>query len=289
MRAVSVLALLAALTASACASSVLVRHDDSTFREAQQRLARTGETVERDNPPVAEKWLFLQGESLYQYRYSPPPRGALTYFAQAAAAAADFPALQAFAGSLDLLDLRLRTYDGAVHLWETLLDQYPATRLRPLTLYRLGWAYRSRGAAGFPRGAGDEAFDLLVKEQPGSPLAALAKEARSTRWKSKDTATGLSIVPGLGQFYVGERWSGVARLAVALAAVAMVVAPTVIAYQRRTDLTWKRDWPLLATGVGGLIILSIDYTTAYQDALRGVVLYNERVESEFTRRHPDAP
>ena len=288
MRA-SFLPLLAGLAASACASSVLVRPDDSTFREAEGRLARTGEAVERDNPPVAEKWLFIQAESLYQYRFAPPPRGALTYFAQAAAAAADFPALQAFAGSLDLLELRLRTYDGAIHLWETLLDQHPGSRLRPLTLYRLGWAYRSGGAAGFPRDSGDEAFDLLVKEQPNSPLAALAREANATPWKSKGRATGLSIVPGLGQFYVGERWSGVARLAVALAAVAMVVAPAVIAYERRTDLTWKRDWPLLATGVGGLIVLSIDYTTAYQDALRGVVLYNERVESEFARRHPEAP
>ena len=39
---------------------------------------------------------------------------------------------------------------------------------------------------------------------------------RATPWKSKGKATGLSIVPGLGQFYVGEHWSGIARLGVAL-------------------------------------------------------------------------
>jgi hypothetical protein len=281
--------LLLLASTGACASSVLVRHDDAVFQVAQARLARTGNAVVHDDLPAEEKWLFLQAESLYQYRFSPPPRGTVTYLAQAVAAAADFPVLQAYAGSLDLLDLRLRAYDGAAHLWETLLDRYPRTRLRPLTLYRLGWTYRSLGASGFPRDSGDEAFDLLVKEQPGSPLAALAREARATRWKSKDTATAWSIVPGLGQVYVGERWSGVVRLAVALAAAAMVIAPGVVAYQRRSDLSWRRDWPLLATGVGGLIVLSIDYTFSYEDALRGAVEYNERTESEFLRRHPEGP
>jgi hypothetical protein len=281
--------LLVGLAACGCASSVLIRRDDVTFREAQDRLQRVAASVEAEGVPPAEKWLFLQGEALYQYRFAPPPRGALGYLAEGAAAVVDFPALQALAGSMDLLELRLRSYDGAAQLFETLLDHYPRTRLRPLTLYRLGWAYRSLGASGFPRRSGDEAFDLLLREQPSSALAALTVQAKAVPWKSKDTATALSIVPGLGQFYVGDHWSGAARLAVALAAAGLVIAPAVVAYQRRSDLTWSHDWPLLAISVGGLAVLSIDYTTAYQDALRGVVLYNERAESAFNRRHPEAP
>ena len=64
---------------------------------------------------------------------------------------------------------------------------------------------------------------------------------------------------------------------------------TYCASRGRHDLSWDRDWPLLATGLGGIILLSIDYTTAYQDALRGVVQFNERQEAEFIRRQPDAP
>lgn len=69
----------------------------------------------------------------------------------------------------------------------------------------------------------------------------------------------------------------------------MVVLPSAVAYQRRSDLSWGRDWPLFATGLGGLIVLNIDYTTAYEDALRGVVQWNERIESRFADAHPDAP
>jgi hypothetical protein len=272
-----------------CAGSVLIRPDDAPFQAAQDHLGRTAVLIDQVDPPPAERWLFLQAESYYRYRFEFPPRSAVTYVAQAAAATTDFPAFQALAGSLDLLDLRLKSYDGAVQIWETLLTRYPHSRLRPLTLYRLGWAYRSSGVAGFPRGSGDEAFDLLAKEGPGSKLALLATDAKATPWKSKGTATGLSVVPGLGQFYVGERLNGAVRLAVALAAVAMVVLPSVVAYQRRSDLSWGRDWPLFATGLGGLIVLNIDYTTAYEDALRGVVQWNERIESRFVDVHPGSP
>jgi hypothetical protein len=278
------------LSSTACSSSMLVRHDDASFLHAQARLERVASIVEAEAAATStERRLFLQAESFYQYRFEPPPRTAGSYLAQAAAVTFDFPALQALAGSMDLLELRLRTYDGAVQLWETLLSRHPNTALRPLVLYRLGWAYRNSGAVGFPRESGDEAFALLVREHPSSPLAALAKHARDAQWKSRDKATSLSIVPGLGQFYVGERLSGGVRLAIALAAVALVVAPTVVAYQRRDELSFQDDWPLLATGLGGVILLSIDYTTAYQDALRGVVEWNERAEAAFQARHPDAP
>jgi hypothetical protein len=279
--------LVVSVLAGACSSTVLVQRGDPAFDHAQARLARTAERLERAAPPPAERWLFLQAESLYRYRFTPPARGGWSYVAEAAAALTDFPAFQAVAGSLDLADLRLRTYDGAIQLWESLLVHHPGTALRPLVLYRLGWAYHNRGVTGLPRETSDQAFDQLIAE--GSPLGGLAAAAKRTDWRSKATATGLSFLPGLGQVYVGERASGVLRMGIALAAVAMVLTPVVIAYQRRDDLHWRRDWPLLATGIGGLVVLSIDYTRAYQDALRGVVLWNERLEEAFERDHPDAP
>jgi hypothetical protein len=74
-----------------------------------------------------------------------------------------------------------------------------------------------------------------------------------------------------------------------LASAALVAVPALVAYHRRDDLSWGRDWPLLTTGVGGLVLLSLEYTSAYQDALRGVVEFNERVEGAFEERHPEAP
>ena len=38
----------------------------------------------------------------------------------------------------------------------------------------------------------------------------------------------------------------------------------------------KLDAPLLALGLSGLIVLSVDYTTSYEDAMRGVVQWNEK-------------
>jgi hypothetical protein len=287
-RKISLLLTCSILSAS-CGTSVLVRPDDAAFWSAQDHLAAITSRLEAAAVPPPERVLFLQAEALYRYRFEPPRRGTLSYLAQGAAAVTDFPAFQALAGSLDLADLRLRMYDGSVQLWETLLQRHPRSTLRPLTLYRLGWAYRSAGASGLPRRSGNDAFDALASEAPGTPLAALAALARSTPSKSKSTATGLSLVPGLGQMYVGEPLNGVVRLAVALAAVALVAVPVVIAYDRRQDLGWRRDWPLLATGLGGLVLLSMDYTSAYQDALRGVVDFNERAEARFESGHPDAP
>jgi hypothetical protein len=284
-----VLAIALLLACGGCSSSILIRPDDGTFRAARQHLTSTAEVVARAAVSAEERALFLQAESFYRYRFQPPPRGTLTYLAQGAAAIADFPALQSLAGSLDLAELRLRMYDGSIQLWETLLAEYPQTRLRPLALYRLGWAYRSAGVTGLPRESGSDAFQALIREAPTTELAALARAAEASPWKSKSTATALSFLPGLGQFYVGERLNGTVRLVVALVATALVVAPTYVAYQRRQDLGWHRDWPLLAVGVGGLVVLSLDYTAAYQDALRGVVDYNERAEAAFEARHPHAP
>jgi len=274
---------------AACSSSRAFAPRDETLALAQQRLATTAQHVRRAQPTDAERQLFMQAEGLYRYRFTFPPRGLSSYLAEGAAAITDFPALQSLAGALDLADLRLRASDGAVHLWEVLLEQYPTSTLRPLTLYRLGWAYRSVGATGLPRASGDEAFDQLAHDYPGSALAALADHARAVPWKSKATATAYSLLPGLGQLYVGEPGNGLARLAVALAAVAMVATPALVAFERRRELRWQRDWPLLGVGLGGLVVLSIDYTAAFRDALRGVVLFNERAEVEFEARHPEAP
>jgi hypothetical protein len=272
-----------------CATSPVIKREDPVLDNSEQRLARTEAAVERLQPPPDERRLFMQAEGLYRYRFEPPPRSLANSLAVVAAATTDLPAFQALAGSLDLFDLRLRSYDGAVHLWETLLSRHPQSVLRPLTLYRLGWAYRNAGATGLPRASGTEAFDELAKVAPTSPLTALAAQARQTPSKSKDTATAMSMVPGLGQVYVGEYLSGAVRFTVGLASTAMIVLPVYVAYKRRQDLTWSRDWPLLAVGLGGLIFLSIDYTVSYQDALRSVVEHNDRVEADFEARHPEVP
>ena len=183
---------------------------------------------------------------------------------------------------MDLQDLRFRAPDCAIQLWETLLELHPQTNLRPLTLYRLGWAYRNVGAQGLPRSS-PEAFNELIKEQPGSPLAALAREAKSIPWKSKESAAVRSLVPGFGQIYLGETRSGLVRLGIAVAALLAVAVPVYAAAHGRTSSL------KVAAGVGGLIVLSFDFTSSYEDAMRGVVRWNERAESEFNLAHPSAP
>lgn len=274
---------------SACSMSVLIRPDDAVFNDAQQRLEHTVKIVDEIKPSSLERNLFLQGESFYRYRFEPPPKGVVPYLAEGAAAITDFPGFQSLSSSLQLQDLRYRSYDSAIQLWETLLTRYPSTNLKSLTLYRLGWAYRNAGARGLPRESPDSAFDQLIKEDPNSPLSTLAHEAKSLSWKSKTTATTRSVIPGLGQMYVGETRNGLIRLGVAVATLAAVIAPVYVAAHRNSNLTWHRDWPLIASGFGGLIVLSLDFTSSYEDAMRGVVQWNERAEAEFNHLHPEAP
>jgi hypothetical protein len=274
---------------SACTSSVLIRPDDQTFARAERHLVATAAYVQGAKPPPEEAALVLQAEGLYRYRFDPPARGFQNYATEFAASAIEIPALQSVSGALDIFDLRLRMSDGAVQLWETYLARYPKSSLRPLVLYRLGWAYHSTGAAGLPRQSGQEAFAQLRRDYPDSPFSALAAETQGLDWKSKDAATGWSVIPGLGQMYVGSYGPGSIHLLVAAAAVTMMVAPLAVAYERRHDLTWEGDWPLLAIGVGGLLVLSLDYTVAYQDAIRRVVEWNDRIESAFEDQHPGAP
>jgi hypothetical protein len=279
------------MSTAACSGSVLVRPDDATFAEATRRYARTEAQVAAEAPRAPEAPLFMQAEAFYRYRFEPPARSFGNLLMQALAVATEFAPLQALAASAGMFELRLRAHDGAVQLWEGMLARHPGTPLRPLTLYRLGWAYRSVSTDGFPRDTSEEAFEALLRDHPTSPLAPLAREALTVPYKTQETAIGLSIVPGLGQMYAGEYANGAARLGLALAFAALAVVPIVVLYRRYDDdnLRWRRDWPWLATSLGGIILLNVAYTTAYQDAQRAAVQWNERAEAAFDRRHPDAP
>jgi hypothetical protein len=278
---------LAAVLAAGCAPSVLIRADDTSYRRSIARFQRTRQLVAASLAPDDDQAMFLQAEGLFDYRFAPPSRSLGSYLAQTTAATLDLPVLDSLAGALDLYSLRLKTCDGAVQLWETLLARSLHTPLRPLILYRLGWAYRNSIASGLPSSS-ERAFDELAALR-ASPLAALAAEARQVPWKSQGRATAWSIIPGLGQIYAGEVGNGAVRLAIAIVASGMVVVPGVLAVERRDDLSWRRDWPLLATGIAGAILLTTDYSSSYQDALRAVLEHNERQEAEFEHRHPDAP
>jgi hypothetical protein len=271
-----------------CGRSVLIHRDDLTYRRAIDHFERTRQLVTASLAPEDDQAIFIQAEGLFRYRFAPPGRSVGSYLAQITASIIDLPVLDSLAGSLDLDLLRLRTSDGAVQLWESLLARNPSTPLRPLTLYRLGWAYRNSIASDLP-GTSGQAFDEIISKYHDSPVAPFAADARKVPWKSQGSATAWSIVPGLGQIYVGEYGNGAIRLTIGLAAVAMIVAPSVIAYERRNDLSWHHDWPLILVGVGGVTILTSDYSSSYQDAQRAVLEFNERREAEFENSHPAAP
>jgi hypothetical protein len=281
--------LLAAMEAlSACGHTVVVAPDDARLAQMSARLHRTGTLVEAQQIPDGDLRLFMQAEGFYRYRLGPPPVTAQGYLVQAAAVVSELPAFQELAGALDIGDLRLKTYDGAVQLWETLLRRSPNSQLRPLTLYRLGWAYRNTGVAGLPRRDGNDAFAELARDFPGTTLARLGQSAQNVPWKSKDRATLWSLLPGAPQFYVGEYKSGSLRLGLGLGALAAFIVPTVLAIERGGDLALKHDWPLLLTGLAGVLVLSVDYSESYHDGVRSVLEFNETEERRFEAAHPDA-
>lgn len=271
-----------------CGHSVLIRGDDQTYRAAIERYRRTRQLVAASLAPDDDQAMFLQAEGFYRYRFAPPGRSAASYLAQGTAAIINLPVLDSLASALDLYSLRVRIDDAAVQLWESLLIDHPATPLRPLALYRLGWAYRNTLASGFP-GSSDGAFEQLGREAPGTPLAGLAGEARGVPWKSQGKATAWSIVPGLGQMYTGHYASGTVRLVIAAAAAAAVIVPGVLALERGSDLSFHRDWPLLVSAAVGAGVLAIDYSASYQDARKTALELNEREEAAFEAAHPDAP
>ncbi|HEX4422810.1 MAG TPA: hypothetical protein VH165_33070 [Kofleriaceae bacterium] len=271
-----------------CGQSPLIRRDDDTYRRSIEHFQRTRQLIAASLAPDEDQAIFEQAEGVFRYRFEPPGRSAGAYLVQATASFIDLPVLEAVAGALDLYSLRLRANDAAVQLWETLLDRAPATPLRPLTLYRLGWAYRNAIAPGLPRSSA-LAFDELAAKFPGSALAALAAEARRLPYKSQGAATAWSIVPGLGQMYTGHYASGAVRLAIAAAAATAIIVPGVRAYQRGSDFSLRHDWPLIAVAVAGAAVLAIDYSSSYQDALATALEHNERAEAAFEASHPTAP
>lgn len=278
--------LLALAVLAGCSHSVLIPRGDDTYRRAIAHYQRTRQLVSASFATDDDQAMFMQAEAMFRYRFA-PHRSTGALFAELAASATDLPMLEAVAGSLDLFALRLKTNDGAIQIWESLLDRSPHTPLRALALYRLGWAYRNHTVTGFV-GSTDVVFDALVRDFPGSELAQLGAAAKQTPHKSPTTATAWSIFPGAGQIYAGETRNGLVRLAIAAAAATAIIVPSVIAYERH-DLTLEHDWPLLISGVAGATVLAVDYTNSYNDALRAVLEYNERSERAFEDEHPGAP
>lgn len=272
-------ALLPALLACACATSPLIRPGDRDFDRARTRLDVTASRVLDKADP--ETTLFLQAESLYRDRFGLRLHGARSLAEQVVAATIDFGPLAVLAANNGIADLRLLAYDGAAQLYEAQLSRYPQGRLAQLGLYRLGWAYRSIALDDWPRGS-DASF--AEAEKRGGELGQLAQEARRQPWKSQSTAVGLSVLPGLGQIYTGETGNGVVRMILAAGFLALAVLPAVAAVR-------DGNASLLRVGLStaGFVGLQVSYTTAYQDAQRASLEFNERAEAAFEDAHPSAP
>lgn len=280
-------ALLLLLTCVACAPPALIRPDDASFNSAQRELTRGIEATHaatNAEPPAPDAVLWLQAESLYRYRFDvAAAHSTASYVAQLAAAATDFAPFLVAASSEGMMDLRLHAYDGAAQLYEALLARYPDSPYRPLALYRLGWAYRNTLTEGFPRDSAG-AFTLLQHDYPTLPVAALVPQLQAVPWKSQNTAAVLSLIPGAGQLYVGEKANGMVRLGLSLGFAALAVVPLVsLAHDRH--LRWV---PILLS-TAGFAGLQVSYTAAYQDAQRAVLQFNERQEAAFAATHPEAP
>jgi len=284
LRRGALLTLLLVGSASCASESVLIPPHDALFQHAQERLAHTEQVVAALKPSDEERRLFMQAESFHQYRFSPTKKSTAKYLAEAASAVTDFPGFQSLAGSLDMADLRFRAPDSAVQLWESLLQTHPHSTLKPLTLYRLGWAYRNVGAQGLPHDSPRQPLNALVRAYPHSSWATWANRAKEVPYKTKDEAGFYSLIPGMGQVYLGETESGFTRLGVAVASLVAIAVPAYAATQGHRISTWST-----ALGLGGLVVLSFDFTNSYEDAMHGVVLWNERAERAFQQRYPDAP
>ena len=282
MRSLLCLPLLCLPLLVACAASPLIRPGDPDFERAQERLVRVAEQVRAEAASPREAALFLQAEAFFGYRYQLRLHGARSYAAQTLAAVLDFGPFSALAAGNGVADLRLQMYDGAAQLYEAHLARYPQSKLRPLALWRLGFAYRAGAADGFPRDEGQALAELVSLQDPTlSPLAALAQKVP---WKSQDTAVGLSVLPGLGQIYAGETWNGVVRMVLAAAFATVFALPLVQALQH-DSLGWKR----IAVSTAGFIGLQVVYSTAFQDAQRAALEFDERQEAAFLSAHPEAP
>jgi len=265
----------------ACATSPLIQRGDLDFARSQERLEATQRRALEQAGPGPESALFLQAESLYRDRFALRLHGAGSMTAQIAAAMVDFGPISSLAAHNGMADLRLLAYDGAAQLYEAQLARFPSGKLAPLALYRLGWAYRSVLLDDWPRTSA-EAHGAVAPS--GGELAALAKEAQLVPWKSQRYAIKLSLLPGLGQIYAGETANGVVRMVIGLSFLALATVPLLVA-ARNSNATWQ-EFALSSTG---LIGLQVSYTTAYQDAQRAALEFNEREEEKFEHLHVGAP
>lgn len=227
----------------------------------------------------------MQAEGAFRYRYEPLPHTWPRYAAGGAMALTNFTPLQSLASAPDLIDLRNNGAGAATQLWEAFLVEYPDSQLKPLALYRLGWSYRSARTYGLPRDS-SEAFDQAIDAAPNSRLAALAGDAKATKWKSRSAVLPRSLVPGLAHFYLGEYQSGLIRLGIAIAAASAIAASTYSATSAGNS-SWQPG--SITAGLIGFTVLSYDYADSYEDAMAGVVRYNEKTEQDFEERFPDAP
>jgi hypothetical protein len=265
-----------------CAPSALIRPDDPVFNgSSKDYLASVqkfgGAAATRDDA------LFLQAEGFYRYRYSFSPPNSRTLAAEIAVATTDFAPLGFWAASLEMGQFRMQAYDGAIQLYETLLQRFPESPRKPLVLYRLGWAYRNVSMDGFPRDP-EAPFEEILKENHGDPLAELAGAALAVPYKTQSKASAWSILPGAGQMYTGRWGDGTFRLGLAAGWTALALIPPALMIRDR-----RFDWLETALSLGGIIGLEVTYTTAYEDAKRDAVEFNEAQESEFMRAHPAAP
>jgi hypothetical protein len=258
-----VLLMAAAAAACACAPSALIKPEDPSFDQGSNGFQSSIHTV---TGAIAgpDEALLLQAEAFYQYRFELGPQGSR----------AVSPGMGRF---------RMQAYDGAIQLYEALLQRCPDSARRPLALYRLGWAYRNVSLDGFPR---DPAQPLreLQKAFPKSPLARLASEALAVPYKAPAKAAAWSLLPGAGQVYVGRWGNGCLRLSLASAfSAAMLVPPALMLRDQRFN------WAGALLSLSGLIGLQVTYGNANEDAKRLAVEFNEGQEARFRSAHLEAP
>ncbi len=282
MRARTAAVALASICLGCATASTPLLARDAKLSSADQHLAASVNRLVAPRTLAPDEVLFLQAESFYFYRTELPRGPSLeSYLAQAGAAVTDFAALNVLAASQGSLELRLRAYDGAARLYSTLSTRYPQSALRPLALYRLGWACRSTSDEDC---RSDESFQASWRDHPDSPLAERARQAVRVPSKSLGVATAWSILPGAGQIYVGEALNGTVRLSIAAAFGALSLVPIIAMVSER-----KFGWVPTALSFVGLVGLQVTYTTSYQDAQRAVLDFNEREEAAFEATHRPSP
>ncbi len=190
---------------------------------------------------------------------------------------------RALNGDFDLviLDVMLPRRDG----WSVLESLRNAGNETPVLFLTAREAVEAR-VKGLQLGADD----YLVKPFAFSELVARVRTVlrRGAQRLAEVTRVG-DLEIDFTRHKAGETGNGATRIAIGVGAATAIAIPAYIASHRGRDLDWRKDWPLVATGFLGLVVLSFDFTNSYEDAMRGVVQWNERAESTFNGAHPTAP